>query len=222
MPVHKRAGDTLIGGSVNQNGMLYMEVTKIGEDTTLSKIINFVEEAQGKKAPISKVADKVAGVFVPTVIAIAVVAAIIWAVLGYETAFVLKIFTAVLVIACPCALGLATPTAIMVGTGLGARYGILVRSGEALEQIHKVTAVVLDKTGTITKGEPEVIAVLVKGAKEDGKEQNQFNGSENIDESRLTGEWDSFIREAVSSITNSRNFGAGIGSSVGTGNCKKL
>lgn len=182
MPVHKRAGDTLIGGSVNQNGMLYMEVTKIGEDTILSKIIHFVEEAQGKKAPISKVADKVAGVFVPTVIAIAVVAAIIWAVLGYETAFVLKIFTAVLVIACPCALGLATPTAIMVGTGLGARYGILVRSGEALEQIHKVTAVVLDKTGTITKGEPEVIAVLVKDTKEE--EQNQFKGSENIKENR--------------------------------------
>lgn len=182
MPVHKQAGDILIGGSVNQNGMLYMEVTKIGEDTTLSKIIHFVEEAQGKKAPISKVADRVAGVFVPTVIAIAVVAAVIWAVLGYETAFVLKIFTAVLVIACPCALGLATPTAIMVGTGLGARYGILVRSGEALEHIHKVTAVVLDKTGTITKGEPEVIAVIVKDVKEDVKEKNQFGSSEKIDE----------------------------------------
>ena len=163
MPVHKQAGDALIGGSVNQNGILYMEVTKIGQDTTLSQIIHFVEEAQGKKAPISKVADRVAGIFVPTVIVIAVVAAVVWAVLGYETAFVLKIFTAVLVIACPCALGLATPTAIMVGTGLGARYGILVRSGEALEQIHKVTTVVLDKTGTITKGEPEVIDVILKG-----------------------------------------------------------
>lgn len=170
MPVHKQAGDVLIGGSVNQNGMLYMEVTKIGEDTTLSKIIHFVEDAQGKKAPISKVADRVAGVFVPTVIAIAVAAAVIWAVLGYETAFVLKIFTAVLVIACPCALGLATPTAIMVGTGLGAKYGILVRSGEALEQIHKVTAVVLDKTGTITKGEPEVINIVIKGLEEAAKE----------------------------------------------------
>lgn len=166
MAVHKQAGDALIGGSVNQNGILYMEVTRIGEDTTLSKIIHFVEEAQGKKAPISKVADKVAGVFVPTVIVIAIVAAAVWALLGYETAFVLKIFTAVLVIACPCALGLATPTAIMVGTGLGAQYGILVRSGEALEQIHKVTAVVLDKTGTITKGEPEVVDVVLKGQNE--------------------------------------------------------
>ncbi len=162
MPVHKVVGDTLIGGSVNQNGALYMEVTKVGEDTTLSKIIHFVEEAQGKKAPISKIADQVAGVFVPTVIVIACIAAGVWTFLGFPSAFVLKIFTAVLVIACPCALGLATPTAIMVGTGLGARYGILVRSGEALEQIHKVTAVVLDKTGTITKGEPEVVDMMVK------------------------------------------------------------
>lgn len=174
MPVHKQAGDVLIGGSVNQNGMLYMEVTRVGEDTTLSKIIHFVEDAQGKKAPISKVADQVAGVFVPTVIIIAVAAAVVWAVLGYETAFVLKIFTAVLVIACPCALGLATPTAIMVGTGLGAKYGILVRSGEALEQIHKVTAVVLDKTGTITKGEPEVIHVISKGLDDVSKENFDF------------------------------------------------
>lgn len=162
MPVRKAIGDTLIGGSVNQNGALYMEVTKVGDDTTLSKIIHFVEEAQGKKAPISKIADRVAGVFVPTVIVIACIAAGVWAFLGFESAFVLKIFTAVLVIACPCALGLATPTAIMVGTGLGAKYGILVRSGEALEQIHKVTAVVLDKTGTITKGEPEVVDMMVK------------------------------------------------------------
>ena len=162
MPVHKVVGEMLIGGSVNQNGALYMEVTKVGEDTTLSKIIHFVEEAQGKKAPISKIADQVAGVFVPTVIVIACIAAGVWAFLGFESAFILKIFTAVLVIACPCALGLATPTAIMVGTGLGAKYGILVRSGEALEQIHKVTAVVLDKTGTITKGEPEVVDMMVK------------------------------------------------------------
>ena len=162
IPVTKVVGDSLIGGSVNQNGVLYMEVTRVGDDTTLSRIICFVEEAQGKKAPISQIADRVAGVFVPTVIVIAFVAAVVWAVLGYPSAFVLKIFTAVLVIACPCALGLATPTAIMVGTGLGAKYGILVRSGEALEQIHKVTAVVLDKTGTITKGEPAVVDMVVK------------------------------------------------------------
>ena len=189
MPVHKQAGDVLIGGSVNQNGMLYMEVTRVGEDTTLSKIIHFVEDAQGKKAPISKVADQVAGVFVPTVIIIAVAAAVVWAVLGYETAFVLKIFTAVLVIACPCALGLATPTAIMVGTGLGAKYGILVRSGEALEQIHKVTAVVLDKTGTITKGEPEVIHVISKGLDDVSKENFDFgDGGRKQEKSYADGE----------------------------------
>ena len=197
MPVHKQAGDVLIGGSVNQNGMLYMEVTRVGADTTLSKIIHFVEDAQGKKAPISKVADQVAGVFVPTVIAIAVVAAVVWAVLGYETAFVLKIFTAVLVIACPCALGLATPTAIMVGTGLGAKYGILVRSGEALEQIHKVTAVVLDKTGTITKGEPEVIQVISKGLDNMSKEDSNSGEGERREENSYTGGKDTFSKEQL-------------------------
>lgn len=161
IPVEKGVGDELIGGSINQNGLVHLQVTKVGEDTTLAKIIQFVEDAQGKKAPISKIADRVAGVFVPTVICIAFVAAIVWAVLGHDLSFVLTIFTAVLVIACPCALGLATPTAIMVGTGLGAKNGMLIRSGEALEQIHKVTAVVLDKTGTITKGMPEVTRVLV-------------------------------------------------------------
>ncbi|MDO5155785.1 MAG: heavy metal translocating P-type ATPase [Eubacteriales bacterium] len=160
IPVEKQIGDTLIGGSINGNGMIYMKVTKVGEDTTLAKIIQFVEEAQGKKAPISKVADRVAGIFVPVVIVIAFLAAFIWVLFGQETSFVLTIFTSVLVIACPCALGLATPTAIMVGTGVGAKNGILVRSGEALEAIHKVTAVVLDKTGTITNGTPEVVAVV--------------------------------------------------------------
>lgn len=174
IPVNKQIGDNLIGGSMNQNGVVYMQVTKVGEDTTLAKIIRFVEDAQGKKAPISKVADRVAGVFVPTVICIAVVVAIIWAILGYDMSFVLRIFTAVLVIACPCALGLATPTAIMVGTGLGAKNGILVRSGEALEQIHKVTAVVLDKTGTITKGQPEVVDILVGANEEISKDQLLF------------------------------------------------
>lgn len=180
IPVEKQAGDSLIGGSINQNGMVYMEVTKVGEDTTLAKIIRFVEDAQGKKAPISKVADRVAGVFVPAVICLAVIAAVVWAVLGYEISFVLTIFTAVLVIACPCALGLATPTAIMVGTGLGAKYGILVRSGEALEEIYKVTAVVLDKTGTITKGQPEVVDILVKNGSEK-ENRNQGDGNKAVE-----------------------------------------
>jgi Cu+-exporting ATPase len=160
LPVEKSAGSEVIGGSVNQNGALYVQVTRTGEDTTLARIIRFVEDAQGKKAPISKTADKVAGVFVPVVMGIAVLAAIAWAAAGEPFAFVLRVFTSVLVIACPCALGLATPTAIMVGTGLGARHGILIRSGEILEITHRVDTVVLDKTGTVTKGEPTVMAVV--------------------------------------------------------------
>ena len=135
MPVFKNVGDKVIGGSINTDGALTVKVTNTGADSVLSKIVKFVEDAQGKKAPISKTADKVAGVFVPTVISIAVAAAIIWAIAGKDIAFILKVFTSVLVIACPCALGLATPTAIMVGTGLGATHGILIRDGETLEKI---------------------------------------------------------------------------------------
>lgn len=167
MPVEKREGSEIIGGSVNGNGALYAEVTRVGEDTTLSRIIRFVEDAQGKKAPISRMADKVAGVFVPVVMSIALLAAVIWALIGKEFSFVLRVFTSVLVIACPCALGLATPTAIMVGTGLGARHGILIRSGEILEITHNVDTVVLDKTGTVTEGAPAVTAVYPSSISED-------------------------------------------------------
>ena len=163
IPVSKTEGDNVIGGSINVNGVLYVRITKIGEDTTLAKIIRFVEDAQGKKAPISKLADKVAGVFVPVVILIAIVAAIVWFVLGKDIAFVLKVFTSVLVIACPCSLGLATPTAIMVGTGVGASNGILIRNGEILEIAHKIDTVVLDKTGTITEGKPSVREIYTNG-----------------------------------------------------------
>lgn len=162
IPVEKNEGSSVIGGSINVNGVLYVKVTKVGEDTTLSKIIRFVEDAQGKKAPISKLADKVAGVFVPAVIAIAVVAAIVWIIAGKDMAFVLRIFTSVLVIACPCSLGLATPTAIMVGTGLGASNGILIRNGEILEIAHKIDTVVLDKTGTVTEGKPSVREIITE------------------------------------------------------------
>ena len=158
LPVEKSANDRVIGGSVNQDGVLYVRVTEVGEDSTLSRIIHFVEDAQGKKAPIAKVADRVAGVFVPVVMSIAALAAVLWLLLGQDFAFALRIFTSVLVIACPCALGLATPTAIMVGTGLGASHGILIRSGEALEITHATDTVVLDKTGTVTEGSPAVAA----------------------------------------------------------------
>lgn len=160
LPVEKGTGDSLIGGSVNFQGAVKAEVKRVGADTTLARIVKMMEEAQGKKAPISKLADTVAGYFVPAVIGIAIVAVLIWVLLGHDIAFVLTIFVSVLVIACPCALGLATPTAIMVGTGLGASNGILIKSGEALETAHKVDTVVLDKTGTITEGKPSVQEIV--------------------------------------------------------------
>ena len=169
IPVEKAPGDELIGGSVNYNGAMEIEVTRVGGDTTLSKIVRMMEDAQGKKAPISKLADRVAGIFVPTVMCIAAVAALLWWVVGgQDISFVLTIFVSVLVIACPCALGLATPTAIMVGTGVGAGHGILIKSGEALEIGQKVNTVVLDKTGTITEGKPKVTDLLpAEGVSED-------------------------------------------------------
>lgn len=167
IPVEKEVGDEVIGGSMNYNGAMQVEVTRVGSDTMLAKIIKLMEDAQGRKAPISKLADTVAGYFVPAVLAIAVIAAIVWAVTGHPAAFVLRIFVSVLVIACPCALGLATPTAIMVGTGLGAKYGILIKSGEALEITHKVKAVILDKTGTVTEGKPKVTDLISEGLSEE-------------------------------------------------------
>ncbi len=160
LPVEKTADSSVYAGSLNQSGVLVIRVTNLKADSTLSKIIRLVEEAQGKKAPIAKVADKVAGVFVPVVMAIAFLAALLWKIAGYDWYFVLGVFASVLMIACPCALGLATPTAIMVGTGLGASHGILIRSAEALEQAHHVTCVVLDKTGTVTEGKPRVVDFL--------------------------------------------------------------
>ncbi|MCP1101350.1 Cu+-exporting ATPase [Aequitasia blattaphilus] len=166
IPVEKEQEDQVIGGSVNHKGSILVKVNRVGEETTLSQIVRMMEDAQGKKAPISKLADKVAGYFVPGVMIIAVIAAGTWALLGHDLAFCLTIFVSVLVIACPCALGLATPTAIMVGTGVGANHGILIKSGEALETAHHVQSIILDKTGTITKGQPEVIGVLSKDIEE--------------------------------------------------------
>lgn len=165
IPVEKQVDDTVIGATVNKSGYFRMTATRVGRDTTLSQIIALVEEAGASKAPIAKLADKVSGVFVPVVITIAVLAAVIWFVAGNQPfSFALSIGIAVLVISCPCALGLATPTAIMVGTGKGAEYGILVKSAESLEIAHQVQTVVLDKTGTLTEGKPVVTdVVLAKG-----------------------------------------------------------
>ncbi len=160
LPIEKNIGAEVIGGSISVNGAFYVNVTKTGNDTTLAKIIKFVEDAQGRKAPIAKIADKVAGIFVPTVILISIISAIIWLIAGKEISFALKIFTSVLVIACPCAMGLATPTAVIVGTGIGAENGILIRSGEALETASKTTTVVFDKTGTVTAGKTSVSDII--------------------------------------------------------------
>ncbi len=163
LPVEKAAGSPVTGGSINGEGLLKFRVTRVGEDTALSKIIKLVEDAQSKKAPIAKIADKVSGIFVPIVMGIAVVSAVGWALAGQSFDFVLTSFVTVLVIACPCALGLATPTAIMVGTGKGAELGILIKSGEALEAAHSIKTVVLDKTGTLTEGKPKLTDIAVYG-----------------------------------------------------------
>ena len=160
IPVLKKVGDELISGTVNKNGTLKMKAEKVGENTTLAQIIKLVEEAGNSKAPISRLADKVSGVFVPIVILIAIISTIIWLILGQSFEFALGIGIAVLVISCPCALGLATPVAIMVGMGKAAENGILIKSAESLENLHLTDTVILDKTGTITKGKPKVTNII--------------------------------------------------------------
>jgi len=163
MPVTKREGDEVIGATINTSGSFRFLATKVGKDTALSQIIKMVEEAQGSKAPIQRLADRISGVFVPIVIVLATITFGVWWVFGPEPAFTLALLNlvAVLIIACPCAMGLATPTSIMVGTGKGAESGILIKGGEALEAAHKLTTVVLDKTGTLTRGKPELTDVVV-------------------------------------------------------------
>lgn len=160
IPVEKYAGSKVVGASINKNGTIRFKATKVGKDTTLAQIIKLVEDAQGSKAPIAKLADIIAGYFVPVVIAIAVLAGVAWYISGESLIFSLTIFISVLVIACPCALGLATPTAIMVGTGKGAEYGVLIKGGEALETAHRIKTIVFDKTGTITEGKPKVTDII--------------------------------------------------------------
>lgn len=159
IPVDKAVGDTVIAASINTSGAFTMEATKVGQDTTLAQMIALVEEAGASKAPIAKLADKVAGVFVPVVMVISAVTAAVWLLVGGTVEMALTSAVAVLVISCPCALGLATPVAIMVGTGKGAENGILIKSAESLETLHKVDTVVLDKTGTLTQGKPQVTDV---------------------------------------------------------------
>lgn len=169
IPVEKKAGDTVIGATINKFGSFTFQAAKIGKDTVLSQIIQMVEDAQGSKAPIQKIADRVSGVFVPIVLGIALATFFVWTFGDYNLKMGIVSAVAVLVIACPCALGLATPTAIMVGTGKGAENGILIKGGEHLEKAYQINAVVLDKTGTITKGRPEVTDIIPLGGSEPGE-----------------------------------------------------
>ncbi|HHU17348.1 MAG TPA: copper-translocating P-type ATPase [Clostridiales bacterium] len=166
IPVEKKPGDQVYAASINKNGMIQFKATKVGGDTALAKIIKLVEEAQSAKAPIAQMADIVSGYFVPIVFLIACIASMAWFISGESVVFSLTIFISILVIACPCALGLATPTAIMVGTGKGAEYGILIKGGGALETTHKINTIVFDKTGTITEGKPEVTDVITAAGEE--------------------------------------------------------
>ncbi|NLU35793.1 MAG: copper-translocating P-type ATPase [Clostridiales bacterium] len=167
IPVEKHVGSKVVGASINKNGTIQFRAEKVGKDTVLAQIIRLVEEAQGSKAPIAKMVDIISGYFVPIVIAIAITAGLAWYLSGQSAAFSLTIFTSVLVIACPCALGLATPTAIMVGTGKGAEHGVLIKGGEALETAHKIKTIVFDKTGTLTEGKPVVTDIITaEGADE--------------------------------------------------------
>ena len=171
IPVPKQEGDTIVSASMNKSGLIRAKATKVGEDTTIAQIIRLVEEASSSKAPIAKMADKIAGVFVPTVITIALVTGVIWLISGATFEFAMSTAIAVLVISCPCALGLATPVAIMVGTGKGAENGILIKSGDALETAHQIDTVVLDKTGTITQGKPVVTDIICAAGKNADKTQ---------------------------------------------------
>lgn len=161
IPVEKESGDEVIGASINKNGSIDYRATRVGSDTTLSQIIKLVEDAQGSKAPIARMADIITRYFVPIVIALAVLAGIAWLIAGQSGIFTLSVIITTLVIACPCALGLATPTSIMVGTGKGAEHGVLIKSGEALETTHNLDTIVFDKTGTLTEGKPIVTDILV-------------------------------------------------------------
>lgn len=220
IPVEKSAGDPVLSASINGNGALKIRALKVGEDSTLSQIIRLVEEAGASKAPIAKLADKISGIFVPTVMAIALAAFIIWYfIVGESFSFALSIGIAVLVISCPCALGLATPVAIMVGTGKGAQYGVLIKSGEALETAHKVDTVVLDKTGTITQGRPQVTDILPA----DGLDASDFlricASLEQFSEHPLAGAVTAYAREKAIDLLPVDNFhavpGKGISGHIG-------
>ncbi len=222
LPVEKKKGDSVIGATVNKSGSLTIKTSKIGAETMLSQIVKLVEEAQGSKAPIQKLADEISGVFVPIVLMIAVVTFMIWFVLYPQPSFTAAMVAAVtvLIIACPCALGLATPTAVMVGTGKGAEGGILIKDAEALELLHKVKAVILDKTGTLTKGKPEVTDVVVEDSSLTANKLIEMAGSAEMHSEHPLGEAVvKYAKEKKLTLTEPKGFksitGAGVEAIIG-------
>ncbi|VVB75238.1 putative copper-exporting P-type ATPase A [uncultured archaeon] len=220
IPVEKKKGDEVIGGTINKHGAFKFKATKVGENTTLAHIIKLIDEAQGRKAPIQRYADKISAYFVPAVILIAIFTFIIWFFIASEPLeFSLLVSIAVLVIACPCALGLATPTAIMVGTGLGAKYGVLIKGGDALETAHKLKYVIFDKTGTITKGVPEVTDIIALGKLSEKKVLELSASLEKSSEHPLADAIVAKAKEKKIALHTAKNFkaipGHGITASIG-------
>lgn len=209
LPVEKNAGDTVIGGTVNKTGSFEFEATRVGNETALAQIIRVVEEAQGSKAPIQNFADRISAWFVPAVIGVALLTFIVWYVfLGSTLAFALMAFTAVIVIACPCALGLATPTSLMAGTGKGAEHGILIKGGEALEAACDIDAVVFDKTGTLTKGKPEVTDILVFNGSDEDEVLEIAASLEKLSEHPLAEAIYGYAQEEGSALSEVKDFNA--------------
>ena len=214
IPVEKKVGDMVIGATVNKTGYFQFKAEKVGNDTTLSQIIQLVEEASASKAPIAKLADKVSGVFVPVVISIAVVTTAIWLFLGYSFSFALSIGIAVLVISCPCALGLATPTANMVGTGKAAENGILIKSAESLEIAHEVDTIILDKTGTVTEGKPKVTNILLADGVFENKLLRNAFAVEQLSEHPLSEAIVNYVKQKNITAPKAENFKAIAGQGV--------
>ena len=215
MPVMKRSGDEVFGGTLNKNGSLTMEAQKVGRDTMLARIVRLVQDAQGTKAPIANLADRISLYFVPTVILIAILAGLSWFFIGdADFSFSLRIFIAVLVIACPCAMGLATPTSIMVGTGRGAQLGVLVKSGEVLEMAQKVSCVVFDKTGTLTIGRPEVTDIRPLGDFDETKLLQLAAGAESHSEHPLAEAIISAAKKSGPAVPESQAFSATLGRGI--------
>ena len=215
LPVEKGEGDTVIAATINRSGYLELEASKVGKDTTLSKIITLMEEAASSKAPIAKLADKVSGVFVPTVITISVIAGLLWYFVGGQDAgFSISISIAVLVISCPCALGLATPVAIMVGTGKAAQQGILIKSAEALEILHHIDTVVMDKTGTVTEGRPRVTDVFPAGGVSESELLRMAGSAEVLSEHPLAVAIVEHVKERGIALSEARDFAATPGGGV--------